>query len=105
MNILNRFSKVYDGLVNDSMLPLIQIFLSSFASTYREHYSAHHVPISLIESWKKSLKNNKIAGAFFMDLSKVFDCMPHGFLIAKMEAYGFSEDFNTFLYSYLKRRK
>ena len=40
-----------------------------------------------------------------MDLSKVFDCIPHGLLIAKMEAYGFSEDFLTFLYSYLERRK
>ena len=40
-----------------------------------------------------------------MDLSKAFDCMPHDLVIAKMEAYGFNEDFLTFLYSYLKRRK
>ena len=40
-----------------------------------------------------------------MDLSKVFDCIPYDLLIAKMEAYGFSEDFLTFSYSYLKRRK
>ena len=81
---------------------LIQLFLSNFVSAYRKHYSANHVRISLIENWKKNLDNNKIAGAVFMDLSKAFDCIPHDLLIAKMEAYGFNEDFLTFLYSYLK---
>ena len=40
-----------------------------------------------------------------MDLSKAFECIPHYLLIAKMEAYGFSKDFLTFLYSYLMRQK
>ena len=54
---------------------------------------------------KKNLDNSKIVGAVFMDLSKVFNCMPHDFLTAEMKAYGFSEDFFTFLYSYLKGRQ
>ena len=49
---------------------------------------------------KKNVDNTKIVDAVFMDLPKAFDCIPHDLLIAKM-----SEDFLTFLYSYLKRRK
>ena len=40
-----------------------------------------------------------------MDLSKAFDYIPHKLLIAKMVAYGFSENALTFFFSYLKRRK
>ena len=31
-------------------------------------------------------------GAVFMDLSKTFDCLPHGLIIAKLQAYGLSLD-------------
>ena len=86
------------------MLPVIQILLSNFVSAYTKRYSARNVLRSLMENWKKNLDNNKIVGAVFMDLSKAFNYIPD-LLIAKMEAYGFGEDFVTFLNSYLKRRK
>ena len=87
------------------MLPIIQTFLSNFVSAYRKHYSANHALISLIENLKKNLDNNRMVRVVFMDLSKAFDSIPHDLLIAKMEAYGFCEDFLTFLNSYLKRQK
>ena len=40
-----------------------------------------------------------------MNLSTVFDSIPHDLLIAKMHADGFSTDSLMFFYSYLKRRK
>ena len=48
--------------------------------------------IRLTENWKQSLDNQKFVGAVLMDLSKVFDCVPHDLLVAKMHAYGFSID-------------
>ena len=38
-----------------------------------------------------------------MDLSKVFNSIPHDLLIAKFHAYGLSIDAVTFFYSYSKR--
>ena len=40
-----------------------------------------------------------------MDLSKAFDRMPHGLLIAKLHAYGLSDDACNMVISYLKDRR
>ena len=61
--------------------------------------------IKLIENWKKALDEKFFVGVVLMDLSKVFDCIRHDLLIARLHAYGFSEKTVTFIYSYLKRRK
>ena len=37
-----------------------------------------------------------------MDLSKAYDCLPHDLLIAKLEAYGVSNDSLQLVCSYLK---
>ena len=39
-----------------------------------------------------------------MDLSKAFDCLHHGLLIAKLKAYGLSEEAVKLLDSYLNDR-
>ena len=44
-------------------------------------------------------------GAVFMDLSKAFDCLPHGLLIAKLHAYGLSTAACHLMFSYLKGRR
>ena len=65
----------------------------------------HDTLLTLIENWRKDLlKNNKI-GAFLMDLSKAFDCMPHELLIAKFKAYGVQDQSIDIIKSYLSDRE
>ena len=105
VSLLNIFSKIYERFIHENLTPFVDTFLSDFISAYGKSYSTNHVLIRLIENWKKSLDQNKFVGAVFMDLHKAFDCIPHDLLIAKMHAYGFSNESLTFFYSYLKRRK
>ena len=104
-SILNCFSKIYGKYILDQFKPFLNDFLSQYMAPYRVHHSSSHVLIRLIEHWKKALDKNFVAGTVLMDLSKLFDCIPHDLLIAKLYAYGFGEKTVTFICSYLKRRK
>ena len=105
VSILNGMSKIYERFIHNSLSSYAENILSNFISAYRKAYSSNHVLLRLIEHWKKSLDNKNFVGTVLMDLSKAFDCIPHDLLVAKLHAYGLSEDAVTFIYSYLKRRK
>ena len=51
-------------------------------------HSTQHALIRLIQSRKRELDNSGLLGKITMDLSKVYDCLPHYFLIVKCNAYG-----------------
>ena len=44
-------------------------------------------------------------GALLADLSKAFDCLPHEFIIAKLNGYGFNLPSLILMHSYLSDRK
>ena len=51
------------------------------------------------------MDKNTLCTALLTDLSKAFDCTVHDFLIAKLEAYGFSYEALKVMYNYLTDRK
>ena len=58
-----------------------------------------------IDNWKSALDKQHYIGALFMDLSKAFDCLPRGLIIAKLHAYGLELPACNLLFSYLHGRK
>ena len=58
----------------------------------------------MIEDWQNSLDNGNIVGTIAIDLSKAFDSLPHGLLVAKLFAYGVALPACQLLCSYLHNR-
>jgi hypothetical protein len=104
ISILSVFSKVFETIVADQLMAYYRTIFNDMLCAYRKKYGTQHVLIKLIDSWKQALDDDKFVGTVLMDLSKAFDCIPHGLLIAKMNAYGLSNDACKFMSSYLSER-
>ena len=105
VSILTAFSKIHEKAIENQMVPYLNKTLSPHLSAFRRGYSCQDTLLSLIESWRNDLRANKKVGALLMDLSKAFDCMPHKLLIAKMKAYGMTNQASSLLESYLSDRE
>ena len=89
---LNCFCKIFEYVMKGQLMPFIENHLSVFLSAYRSSYSSQHVLIFLIEEWRQKLDSDHFVGVVLMDLSKASDCIPHDLLIAKLSAYGVSDE-------------
>ena len=61
--------------------------------------------LKLVEELKLALDKGETVGCILMDLSKAFDSIPHGLLIAKLYAYGMSAQSCNYILSYLMDRR
>ena len=104
VSVLSSLSKVFESVICDQVQMYLDNVLSEDLSAYRKHYGCENVLFKCLEEWKFALDNNETAACIAMDLSKAFDCLPHGLLLTKMSAYGMSNNCCTFFQSYLVSR-
>ncbi len=101
ISILAVFSKVFGSIIAEQLMEHFKDIFNDMWCAYRKKYGCEHVLVKRIYSWKYALDEDNFAGTLLIDLSKAFDCMPHGLLIVKMSAYGLSNDSCEFMSSYL----
>ena len=63
---------------------------SKYQYGFRKGYSTQQCPLALLTKWKAAADKGIVFGALLTDLSKVFNCLNHELLIAKLNAYGFT---------------
>ena len=105
ISVLTVFSKILERYYQNQLLLHFNRIMSYKLSAYRKNYSTQHVPLRLIENWRRCLDENKVVGVILTDLSEAFDCLSHELLIAKLNAYGFNENTIRLVYSYLTNMK
>ena len=59
--------------------------------------------MTLVGNWRKSLSNKGFGRAILSDLSKTFNALKQGLLIAKLHAFGFQYDALKLLHSYITK--
>ena len=69
---------------------------------FRKSHGTQHSLKVMLKKWKKALDKEENMSAIFMNLSKAFDTINHGLLLAKLKIYGFSKKALSFMCSYLK---
>ena len=59
----------------------------------------------MLEKWKLCIDNKGFVDGVLMDSSKAFDTINHQLLLAKLHAYGLSQQALAIIFSYLSNRK
>ena len=100
--VLPTMSKVFEKLMHYQVSEYVDKRLSPFLCGYRKWFNTQTVDLSLLEKWKNALDKKGFCRGSVIDLSKAFDTINFELLIAKLNAYGFSEPPLKFIYNYLK---
>ena len=92
LTVLPYLSKIPERDIKEQLMDSLESILNPNLCGYRKGFSTQHALISMLEKWKTQLDKKGYAGAVLMDLSKAFDCINHELLIAKLAAYGLSDN-------------
>ena len=104
ISCLPPLAKVFEKLIFKQLSSYFENMFSPILSGFRKGYNTQSALLRIFETWHKHLDKGKTVGAILMDLSKVFDCVRHDFLIAKLSAYGLSEISLRLICSYFSNR-
>ena len=100
ISILPCISKIFERIMHLQISRYMGFYLSEYLCGFRKGYSTQNCLILMLEKWRKRLWINAI-----MQGDLRLDCLNHGLLIAKLDAYGFNYSSLALIFNYLSDRK
>ena len=88
VSILTALSKVFEKIYCPQLTSYFDCLFSKYLSGFRQKYSCQSTLLRMLEEWKSALDNGNMVGSIAINLSRAFDSLPHGLLLAKIYAYG-----------------
>ena len=101
ISILPVLSAAFNCCLYDQIYEYIDTILSKVQCGFQKVFSTQYSLIAMIKKWRKNMDKGKSCAVVLTDLNKAFDCIVHDFLVAKLEAYGFSYEALKVMYNYL----
>ena len=105
VSILPIISKNFEKIISKQITNFMDLLLSKYQSRFRRGFTAQNCLLAMLEKWKSSVDKWKAFGILLPDLSKTFDCLSHELIVAKLDAYRFSQSVLKLMQSYLSERK
>ena len=107
VSVLPVISKVIEKIVHQQVMKYLDTnkLLSKFQYGFRPRLSTEYAATILLDDIRKSIDNDQLVGAVFVDLSKAFDTISHAILLEKIAIYGIKDGELEWFKDYLFSRK
>ena len=105
VNLLPILSKIMERALYDQIYEYMNPRFHKYLSGFRKAHSCQDILVRMTEDIRQHIDQGNTLGLIAIDLSKAFDCMPHGLLIAKLSTYGFDMDSCQLMQSYIMQRQ
>lgn len=107
ISVLPLLSKVYESILKDRLFAYLNYinFFSPNQHGFLPNKSTETVLIKFTDFIYRSIDNNKITIAIFLDIRKAFDSVNHNILLHKLYTIGIRGPYHNLFKSYLSNRK